>query len=68
MHRRLIPSFLAIFLTGCVTSTTGPFVTEIAKNDHGELVIEKCMLKFNSGERSLSRENCIKQNLKLENP
>lgn len=57
--------FLA--LAGCA-STSGPFVTNISNNGKGELIVEKCMSKYDPWLSAVHTSDCQNYTIKTGNP
>ncbi len=56
MSKILLVSLL--LLSGCAT-TAGPFVTNINTNSHGDLTVEKCMVKFDPWMSTVNNSDCF---------
>ena len=51
-------ALIALFLGGCISSTTGPFVTDLRGDDQGRLVVEKCHLNYSDILKQLQKKHC----------
>ena len=54
-----------LLLSGCA-STAGPFVTNLSNSGDGDLVIEKCMVKFDPWMSIVNNSDCTNTTIKIK--
>lgn len=65
MKKLLFTAAGLLVLSGCA-STAGPFVTNISNNGDGDLVVEKCMVKFDPWMSVVNNSDCTSTAIKVK--
>lgn len=65
MKNVIFAAIIVVFVSGCV-SNAGPYVTNISSDGNNGIIVEKCMVRFNSfNNGSVSTGECTSSTIKL---